>query len=114
MALSMSNFVVQQQEAWKAFSEWWMLKHKEDPDAFPLYFDDDNEGLWLEQFLEFDPAYLDELKTHAPCDHEWETQNDSFSHEFGTEIIVYDRCVLCGAEKEYEPYDPHDEGGEDE
>ena len=112
MALSMTDFVAQQQEALKAFSEWWMLKHKEDPAAFPLSFADGNEGLWLEQFLEFDPAYLDEAK--PPCDHEWETQDDSFSHEFGTEIIVYDRCVLCGAEKEHEPYDHHDEGGEDE
>lgn len=32
------------------------------------------------------------------CDHDWETIDDSFSHEFGTEIIVYSRCKKCDEE----------------
>lgn len=38
------------------------------------------------------------------CDHEWKTHDDSFSHEFGTEIIVYDECEKCGLRRE--PIDP--------
>lgn len=29
------------------------------------------------------------------CDHEWEYQDDSFSHEFGTEFIFYWKCKHC-------------------
>lgn len=31
-----------------------------------------------------------------PCDHEWEFCDDSFDHEFGTEVIRYWRCEKCG------------------
>ena len=31
-----------------------------------------------------------------PCDHEWEFQDDSFDHEFGTEIVRYWICGKCG------------------
>lgn len=39
------------------------------------------------------------------CDHEWEPVDDSFDHEYGTERIVFERCELCGATREHEPYD---------
>lgn len=29
------------------------------------------------------------------CDHDWEYQDDSFSHEFGTEFIFYWKCKHC-------------------
>lgn len=29
------------------------------------------------------------------CDHEWEVRDDSFDHEFGTEVIIYEKCVKC-------------------
>jgi len=44
------------------------------------------------------------------CDHEWENVDDSFSHDRGTEIIHYRRCLKCG--KHAEPDDgpgPDDE-----
>jgi NADH dehydrogenase/NADH:ubiquinone oxidoreductase subunit G len=31
------------------------------------------------------------------CDHEWEFVDDSFSHEFGTEVCGHWECLLCGA-----------------
>lgn len=37
------------------------------------------------------------------CDHEWETIDDSFDHEYGCEQIVFQRCWLCDTEREYEP-----------
>ena len=30
------------------------------------------------------------------CEHDWENCDDSFSHEFGTEIIRYRQCPKCG------------------
>ena len=30
------------------------------------------------------------------CEHEWEFMDDSFSHEFGTKVIHYYQCKLCG------------------
>lgn len=30
------------------------------------------------------------------CDHDFEKVDDSFSHEFGTEVIRYLRCEKCG------------------
>lgn len=41
--------------------------------------------------------------TPAKCvddDHDYELIDDSFGHEFGTEIIVYRRCKVCGHETE--------------
>lgn len=32
--------------------------------------------------------------------HEWEFQDDSFDHEFGTEVIRYYACIHCDATRE--------------
>lgn len=37
------------------------------------------------------------------CEHDWQFQDDSFDHEFGIEIIVYDECMTCGATRPHEP-----------
>lgn len=39
------------------------------------------------------------------CDHDWETVDDSFDHEFGTETILYRKCSKCDKESEFD-YDP--------
>lgn len=36
------------------------------------------------------------------CDHEWKIRDDSFSHEFGTEIIVCEECQICGEQRDCE------------
>ena len=36
------------------------------------------------------------------CDHEWEFQDDSFGHEYGTEIIQYWMCRHCGETRSLE------------
>ena len=42
----------------------------------------------------------DILGSHpAECDHEWLLIDDSFDHEFGTEILHHLECQKCGAEK---------------
>lgn len=42
------------------------------------------------------------------CDHEYEEVDDSFSHEFGTHTVVYNRCAACGETAEY-AYSPMDD-----
>jgi hypothetical protein len=39
------------------------------------------------------------------CDHEWELQDESFSHEFGTEQVYFLRCLNCHLEKPAEASD---------
>jgi hypothetical protein len=39
----------------------------------------------------------------ADCDHAWEVVDDSYDHEFGTENIVFERCIHCDEEREHEP-----------
>lgn len=55
------------------------------------------------------------VKPH-PCrtddggfDHEWEFQQDSFDHEYGTERVHYWRCATCDETREMEPGDYDDE-----
>lgn len=38
----------------------------------------------------------------ACCDHDWQVVDDSFDHEYGTEKIVFERCLKCDAERDYE------------
>lgn len=38
------------------------------------------------------------------CDHIWETVDDSFDHEYGTEVVVYERCSICDQQREIEDY----------
>lgn len=40
--------------------------------------------------------------TTEGCDHDWELIDESYDHEYGTETIIYYRCLLCNAEKDYE------------
>jgi hypothetical protein len=41
-------------------------------------------------------------------DHDWEFQDDSFDHEYGTERVHYWRCACCGEERPMEPGDYED------
>jgi hypothetical protein len=46
-----------------------------------------------------------EQHTVEECDHDWEVVDDSFSHEFGTQVVVYQRCLICDAVSDYDPPD---------
>lgn len=39
------------------------------------------------------------------CDHEWVYQDDSFDHEYGTEVIRYWLCEKCGETKPFKSTD---------
>lgn len=43
------------------------------------------------------------------CDHDWQKVDDSFDHEFGTEIIHYLRCAKCEATRCSDPPSPEDD-----
>ena len=60
-------------------------------------------------------AAMNANETH-PCaiegggfDHDWEFQDDSFDHEYGTEQVFYYRCTRCDATRNMEPGDYDDE-----
>jgi hypothetical protein len=53
-------------------------------------------------------ATIKEMEKQVTCDHDWHVQDDSFGHEFGTEIIVYDLCEKCGATKQCDEVDYDD------
>lgn len=38
----------------------------------------------------------------GPCDHDWETVDHSFDHEYGCEQIVVDTCSKCGEERNHD------------
>lgn len=66
MALTLNNFCKEIQKNLEGFQKWWEIMHKENPSQYPMEMLDGNEGLWLEQFLEFDPAWLTENKSAKP------------------------------------------------
>lgn len=43
------------------------------------------------------------------CDHDWRIRDDSFDHEFGTEVLVCWECEKCGATKELSKGDHNDD-----
>lgn len=48
-------------------------------------------------------ATCDKETTAVECEHDWEVVDDSFDHEFGTQKIVFERCLKCDAEQDHEP-----------
>jgi hypothetical protein len=48
------------------------------------------------------PTPLDDPST---CDHDFQFHDDSFDHEFGTEIVRYWLCEKCGMST---PHNPHE------
>lgn len=51
-----------------------------------------------------------EMADKSHIDHDWKIQDDSFDHEFGTEQVHYWQCERCGATREMEAADYHDDG----
>ena len=49
-----------------------------------------------------------DLDTKQECDHEWVIQDDSFDHEYGTEVIRYFVCKHCDAVRDIESGDYDD------
>lgn len=43
------------------------------------------------------------------CDHDWKCIDDSFDHEFGTEVAYHMECRHCGAERPVEDADYEDD-----
>jgi hypothetical protein len=58
--------------------------------------------------VDLDSANI-ESQDKSRIDHEWEFQDDSFDHEFGTERVHYWQCQRCGAMRDMEPADYHPE-----
>jgi len=46
----LSEFIKEKMDHLKAFEAFWLTSHSSDPDNFPLGMDNDNSGMWEEQF----------------------------------------------------------------
>lgn len=53
MSLRLAMFVADMQEELLEFKERYVDKHNINPEQYPLYMKDGQEGLWLEFFLNF-------------------------------------------------------------
>lgn len=51
-----------------------------------------SESLSAEKTTEPNPCEV----APGEFDHDWETVDDSFDHEYGCEQILYRRCIVCG------------------
>lgn len=59
MSVSVMEFVIEQKTRLQRFEAYWKENHAINPGQFPLSFENDNAGLWMEQFLDFDEeAYI--------------------------------------------------------
>lgn len=51
--MNLDNFTGEIKEALARFEVWWLANHRKDPEQYPTHLDEDNSGLWFEQFLFF-------------------------------------------------------------
>jgi len=56
MAQSLDEFIADMKTQMEQFSSQYRECHARHPEMFPLTMETGNEGLWMEFFLEFDPA----------------------------------------------------------
>jgi hypothetical protein len=59
MAMSLAEFVKLQRKRLVEFERYWRENNAKHPDMFPVEMDDDNVGLWFEQFHIFDEGNRD-------------------------------------------------------
>lgn len=62
MAQTVTDFVLNEKDRLQKFEIWWMAMNQKNPEIYPLSMVDGNEGLWWEQFQEFDASWLDALR----------------------------------------------------
>ena len=53
MAVSLDQAVIEYRKDIEAFNDAWLAKHLENPEMYPLEFEDKNAGLWFEFFITF-------------------------------------------------------------
>lgn len=62
----------------------------------------------LERALETHPCHTEKME----FDHDWKFVDDSFDHEYGTEVVHYFECRHCKATKDVDDeYDCTIDGG---
>lgn len=55
--MTLDEFLQEQRERLSKFEAYWRKNNARDPDAFPMAMDEDNSGLWFEQFDFFDDEF---------------------------------------------------------
>lgn len=64
MAATLDQFVDELRRDVEAFRADWLKNHAEAPDMYPLELPTDNEGLWLEMFIDFQTRQRDAGADH--------------------------------------------------
>lgn len=59
MAVLLEDFMKDAAEHARLFELVWRYNNKKDPEHWPMSFEDDNDGLWWESFIDFDPGDYD-------------------------------------------------------
>jgi hypothetical protein len=54
MKVSLDDFCGSEYKRLTAFREWYISMNKLNPVEFPLHIDEDNSGMWVEAFMEYD------------------------------------------------------------
>lgn len=57
---NLQQFIKEETKSIKQFEKWWIKMNKEKPEEFPLEFDEDNSGLWHEQYAGYKEVIEDE------------------------------------------------------
>lgn len=51
--MKLDVFMSEMEETLKEFKKHWLEENAKDPEMFPLDIEDDNDGIWFEQFLSY-------------------------------------------------------------
>ena len=54
MSMSLHEFAEDEKHRLAKFVAWYEAMSKLEPDKFPITLPDDNEGVWIEMFMDFD------------------------------------------------------------
>lgn len=60
MSLDLEKFIEETKLELDFFRSFWLEEHKKNPKDFPLSLDEDNAGLWFEQFSMWDSSRMED------------------------------------------------------
>lgn len=85
--MDINSFTNDLKNAIEEFKDFWLKNNKIDPEVFPLEFDKDNDGAWVEQFLMF-MSMRDEVSESEVIKKEYIFQYCGISKNGNNEIMI--------------------------
>jgi len=81
-SVTLNQFVQEMHDDLYRFSSYWIKNHVASPNHFPMSFDEDDCGMWLEQFEAFRCLYVSEFKRTNPITVQ-SYKSDEFNQVYG-------------------------------